>query len=134
MWKTLGCTDGLFFEFILWKWKKRINHKIIKCSFIFTTFTTEGFLVDKMDLLALYLSGTYRHKTGTRPPSCQLLDNRLLMPMRVRHKSRKGSVIVLSTDIPDWIYSYIIQSLVSTVSESSLNILNTENIFSHFDY
>ena len=25
---------------------------------------------DEMDLLALYLSGTDCHKTGTRPPSC----------------------------------------------------------------
>ena len=40
-----------------------------KCSFI---FTTEGSLVDKTDLLPLYLSGTYCHKTGTRPPSCQV--------------------------------------------------------------
>ena len=27
--------------------------------------------MDKIDLEALYLSGTYCHKTGTRPPSCQ---------------------------------------------------------------
>ena len=26
--------------------------------------------MNKRDLLALYLSGTYCHKTGTRPPSC----------------------------------------------------------------
>ena len=32
-------------------------------------------LVNKRDLLALYLSGTYCHKTNTRPPSCQLLEN-----------------------------------------------------------
>ena len=31
--------------------------------------------MDKTDLLALYLSGTYCRKTSTRPPSCQLLDN-----------------------------------------------------------
>ena len=31
---------------------------------------TEGSLVNKRDLLALYLSGTYCHKTGIRPPSC----------------------------------------------------------------
>ena len=29
------------------------------------------------DLLALHLSGTYCHTTGTRPPRCQLLENRL---------------------------------------------------------
>ena len=38
-----------------------------KCSFI---FITEGSLVDKTDLLALYLSGTYCHKTGKKTPSC----------------------------------------------------------------
>ena len=32
-------------------------------------------LVNKRDLLALYLSGTYCHKTGTGPPSFQLLEN-----------------------------------------------------------
>ena len=30
----------------------------------------EGPLVNKRDLLALYLSGTYCHQTGTRPSSC----------------------------------------------------------------
>ena len=40
----------------------------IQCSFI---LTMEGSLVDRTDLPALYLSGTYCHKTSTRPPSCQ---------------------------------------------------------------
>ena len=31
---------------------------------------TEGLLVNKIDLQALYLSGTYCHKISTRPPSC----------------------------------------------------------------
>ena len=31
---------------------------------------TEGSLVNKRDLLDLYLSGTYCQKTGTRPPRC----------------------------------------------------------------
>ena len=35
-----------------------------------TFFTMEGSLVNKIDLQALYLSGTYCHKTGTRPPKC----------------------------------------------------------------
>ena len=30
----------------------------------------EGSLVNKRDALALYLSGTYCHRTGTRPTSC----------------------------------------------------------------
>ena len=33
--------------------------------------------MNKRDLLAFYLSGTNCHKTCTRPPSCQLLENRL---------------------------------------------------------
>ena len=42
-------------------------------------FTTEGSIVNKRDL-AVYLGGTYCHKNGTRPPCCQLLENRLFMP------------------------------------------------------
>ena len=38
-------------------------------------FTMEGSLVNKRELLALHLSGTYCHKTITRPSSCQLLNN-----------------------------------------------------------
>ena len=32
--------------------------------------TAAGLLVNKRDLLALYLSGTYCHRTDMRPPSC----------------------------------------------------------------
>ena len=47
--------------------------KVTNDYFIFYTqkITTEGSLLDKIDLQALYRSGTYCHKTGTRPPSCQ---------------------------------------------------------------
>ena len=44
---------------------------------VFFILTMEGSLVNKTDLQALYLSGTYCHKTGTRPPSCKHVDNRL---------------------------------------------------------
>ena len=37
---------------------------------MFFRLSTEGLLVNKRDLLAIYHSGTYCHKTGTRPPSC----------------------------------------------------------------
>ena len=37
----------------------------------------EGLLVNKRDLLALYLSGTYCHKTGTRPLAVVLSGNQL---------------------------------------------------------
>ena len=47
-----------------------------KCSFI---LTTEGSLVDKIDLQALHLCGTCCHKTGTNPLAVKLLDNRLYM-------------------------------------------------------
>ena len=44
----------------------KLINLINKCSFL----STEGSLVNKRDLLALYLSGTYCHKTVTRSPSC----------------------------------------------------------------
>ena len=39
---------------------------------VFFLLSTEGSLVNKRDLQALYLSGTYCHRTGTRPPSCNM--------------------------------------------------------------
>ena len=45
-----------------------------QCTFI---LQRRDLLMNKRDSLALYLCGTYSHKTGTRPPSCQLLENRL---------------------------------------------------------
>ena len=39
---------------------------------VFFLLSTEGSLVNKRDLLALYLSGTFCHKTGTRLPSCDI--------------------------------------------------------------
>ena len=46
----------------------------------FSDYTTEGYYSGLPDLLALYLSGTPSLTTGTRPPSCLHLDNRLYMP------------------------------------------------------
>ena len=40
------------------------------CLFLFLSFINGGIFSEQRDLLALYLSGTYCHKTGTRPPSC----------------------------------------------------------------
>ena len=40
---------------------------MVKTLWVF--LSTEGSLVNKRDLLALYLSGTYCHQTDTRPPS-----------------------------------------------------------------
>ena len=37
---------------------------------VFFILTLEWSLVNKTDLIDLFLSGTYCHKTGTRPPSC----------------------------------------------------------------
>ena len=42
---------------------------IVFCPFQFL-YIFWKFLVNKTDLLALYLSRTYCHKTSTRPPSC----------------------------------------------------------------
>ena len=36
------------------------------------------------DLLALYLNGTYGHKIGIGPPSCQVLENRLFRSAHVK--------------------------------------------------
>ena len=35
-------------------------------------------LVNTTDLQALYLSGTFCHKTGTRPPSCTMPQERTI--------------------------------------------------------
>ena len=53
------------------------NKSVITLSTKCFILTSEGSLVDKTDLLGVYLSGTYCHKNGTRPPGCQTLDNRL---------------------------------------------------------
>ena len=49
-------------------WCKRLRQHV------FFLLSTEGLLVNKRDLRALYLSGTYCHMTGTRPPSCGTLQ------------------------------------------------------------
>ena len=57
---------------------KLLVNKLQICPFLL--------LVNKRDLLALYLIGTYCHKTGTRPPSWQLLENQLSMNyLREKH-------------------------------------------------
>ena len=54
---------------------------------MFFHFNNEGSLVDTIDLQALNLSGTYCHKTSKRPPSCQLLDNRLFFSWQLAVQS-----------------------------------------------
>ena len=44
--------------------------KVLGNKHMFFLILTEGSLVNKRDLLALYLSGTSCHKTSTRPHSC----------------------------------------------------------------
>ena len=44
-------------------------------------FTNGGILIGYQSFLGLHLSGTPNQKTGTSPPSCQLLDNCLYMPL-----------------------------------------------------
>ena len=43
---------------------------LYKIFYIMLPLSMEGSLVNETHLLALYLSGTYCHKNGTRPPSC----------------------------------------------------------------
>ena len=42
-------------------------------------FISRGILSEYLSLLALHLSGTASLRTGTRPPSCFYLNNRLYM-------------------------------------------------------
>ena len=60
------------------------------CLHIFNIFTNGGILSGYQNLLALHLSGTPSLKTGTSPPSCELLDNSLsitlLLESAVAHK------------------------------------------------
>ena len=46
---------------------------------VFFLLSAEGSLVDIRAYVALHLGGTPSQETGTIPPSCLLLDNRLLM-------------------------------------------------------
>ena len=70
--KSLRCVCAIIHRqssifWLLTKGKSLVNF----VNQVFFHLTTEGSLVDKTDLLALYLSGTYCHKTSARPPSCQ---------------------------------------------------------------
>ena len=51
----------------------------------------EGSLMDKTDLLALYLGGTYCHKTGTRPPSCQAPRQPTIYEQMMKHETITGN-------------------------------------------
>ena len=44
--------------------------KVLFVNLVFFLLTSGNLLVNKTDLRASYLSGTYCRKTGTRPPSC----------------------------------------------------------------
>ena len=50
----------------------------------------EVLLVDKTDLQALYLHGTYCHKTGTRPLDVRNLDKGHQMPPKKRPREEEG--------------------------------------------
>ena len=53
---------------------RHFSHSLNKCvsniNQVLFILTTEGSLMNKLDLPTIFLSGTYCHKTGTRPPSC----------------------------------------------------------------
>ena len=51
----------------------------------------EGSLMKKGDLLALYLSGIYCHKTGTRPPSCSTPQEPSINVYRMTEQDILGS-------------------------------------------
>ena len=53
-----------------------------KIDYLF--LSTEGSLVNKRDLLALYLSGTYCHRTGTGPLSCVTPRQRTIYTIALR--------------------------------------------------
>ena len=60
--------------------------------------STEESLVKKRDLLALYLSGTYCHKTGTRPPSCVAPRQPTINNSRTKHKKLRIIILVLQNN------------------------------------
>ena len=57
---------------------------MIKCvnfaNQVFFILLLGNLLVNNTDLQALYLSGTFCHKNGTRPLAVLHLDNRLYIP------------------------------------------------------
>ena len=59
---------------IIYRRNKRVLNFVQQVSFL---LSTEGSLVISRAYPALYLSGTPSQETGTSPPSCLLLENRL---------------------------------------------------------
>ena len=89
---------------------------------VFFILSKEGSLVNTTDLLALYLSGTYCHKTGTRSPSCVTPRLPTIYPIEggqkdvsslerttwkksalfISHSQRSNTVVVFVKSIKNW--------------------------------
>ena len=69
----------LFWCFLANNGNKRVLNFVQQVFFL---LSTEGSLVITRAYPALYLAGTTSHETGTSPPSCLHLDNRLCMTFR----------------------------------------------------
>ena len=65
---TSKCAHSFVSIYSKYQFYKKCDNFVNKCSFFLTM--VPPVLVDKRDLLAIYLSGTYCHRTGTRPASC----------------------------------------------------------------
>ena len=90
-----GLVSSVLFTVVAMSYKtKRVNQMDIKrrnkrvLNFIqqvFFLLSTEGSLVIIRAYPALFLGGTPSQETGTSPPSCQLLENRLYMSLSKIH-------------------------------------------------
>ena len=78
----------------------------------------DGSLVNKTDLLALYLSWTYCHKTGTRPPSC-------VTPQQPTIYAIKNIVLTGESVINPFLFLYQIMTLIVRLSLAMITFTDT---------
>ena len=88
------------------------------------SFINGGIVSDKRDLLALYLSGTYCHKSGTRPPSSvtpwQLTIYRSLSLIFWWHKLFYNLILVFDFKITFIVNSFAVKYILEIILKETV--------------